>query len=74
MLFTYQCKTSLKTKLKGVKGYDKAQNAQGGLNIMDLIRRTICGVESHLLLTWSMMNDDKRLYTFFQSRNTTSDD
>ena len=32
--------------------------------------RIIYGVEAHIQGTWAMIKSDKRLYTFYQRRNT----
>ena len=69
-----QCNISLKTKLKGTKGYTKAQNKQDGINILEIIRSIVCGMEAHLQGTWDTMKSNKCLYTFFQWRNTTRND
>ena len=73
LLFTDQCESSLKTKLKVTKWYDKACNVQAGIKLLELIRSFVCGVEADLQGTRSVMKADKRLYTFFQRRNTTND-
>ena len=44
ILFTDQCDTSLKTKLKGTKGYNKTHNAEDNIKLLELIRSIICGV------------------------------
>ena len=50
-----KCETSLKTKLKGTKGYDKVHNTKDGINPMELISRVICDMEEHLQGTWATM-------------------
>ena len=44
-LFTDQCDPSLKTKLKGNKGYDNSHNTQDAIKILELIRSAVCGME-----------------------------
>ena len=73
-LFTYQCGLFLKTKLNGIKGYDKDHNAQDGMKLLDIINIIACGTETHLQVTWSMMKVNKLIYKIFRRRNTKNDD
>ena len=62
--FIDQWELSLKTKLKGTKGWGKSNNSQDGIKLLKLIRIVFCGVEEYLQGIWAMIKSDKRLYTF----------
>ena len=42
--------------------------------MMGIVRSFVCGKESHLQVTWSMIKVNKHLYIFLQLSNTTNDD
>ena len=74
MLFTGKCEPSLKTKIDGTKGYNKAHNSQDDIKTLERIRSLVCCMEENIQETRAMMKADKYLYTLSQRRNTKNDD
>ena len=68
-LFTDQYKPPLKTKPKGIKGYDKAHKTQYRIKLLEHIGSIICCTEANLQGTWATMKADERLYMFFRRSN-----
>ena len=42
-----QCSAEMKNKIKGTKGYADVAQAQHGVNLLNIIREIMCGVEEH---------------------------
>ena len=74
LLFTEQCKLSLKNKLKVTKGYNNSHNIKQVVKRLDLIRNAVFGVGEHLKWPWAMKKSYKFLYSFFQRSNSRNND
>ena len=73
-LFLSQCEPRLRTKLKGMKGFQLATDAQDGIALHGLIRAVMCGVEEHLQDTWVMAKADRALFSFWQRPGVSTDE
>ena len=73
-LFTNQCDSPIKTKLKRTTGCDKAHNTPDGIKLLDLIRSLAYDIRAHMQGKWERKKSDKCLYPFFHRRSTTKND
>ena len=69
LLFIDQRDPSLKIKLKGTEGHERAHNTQDCIKLLELIMSVDYGVEAHLQGNWATMKSENFLYEFFQKRN-----
>ena len=49
--------------------YEEVKMSQGGVKLLGMIQRIMCGVEYYLQDTWALDKADKMLHTFWQKPN-----